>query len=261
MNKKLKLSLNLIFFSACALCIITDVIFPYVAFFIKGCIIIGVAGMLWTAGLELQRYNRALNRKNKETFYNLIFKFGWKYRIVNLITLYRILIVPVLLVMLFEETPGVNWLLLSAFITDALDGFFARRWKVTTKTGSRMDSFADDILFVFSLLAVIYYHVDFIWDHIQMIGALLLLFLVKMFILWFKHSRLISSMHTYLTKAAAFSQAAFFLHSIFFDPSIFLFNVTIIVTMIAIVEEIIIICMLRELKQNIKGLFFHRSQL
>lgn len=260
MNKKLSTAFTLIFCAACSLCIITDVIFPYFMHLMKGLIIIGAIGFAWTAALYMQRYCKALNRKKKETVYNLLLKSGIKSSMVNLLTVYRIIISPVLLILLFKEMPAFKWVLLSAFITDAVDGFLARRWKVTTKLGSRMDSLADDILFAVSLIAVIYYQSAFLSGHIVAIAWMIFMFMIKIIILWCKHYRFVSAMHTYMNKAAAFLQAIFFIHCIFFQPSNMLFHTTAIITMIAIAEETIIILAFRELKQNVKGFFF-KSQM
>lgn len=218
-------------------------------------------GLGWMAISEISSFTRAYNRLRKETVWNLLFNNGIKCGIVNLLTIYRIIMAPVLLILLFKEIPSFKWILLSAFITDALDGFLARRWKVATKLGTRLDSLADDILFIVALVSVVYLHLKFFDEHSIMIWPLMCIFAFKMIILLLKHSKFISGLHTYLSKAAAFLQAVFFLHCIFLQPSNILFHVTVIVTMVAIFEEIIIIFAFRELKQNIKGLFFNRSQM
>lgn len=260
MNRKLSTAIVSLFCAACALCVITDLIFPYIMHFIKGMIILGAIGLTCMAVIDIKKYCQVFNRKKKETVYNLIFKSGIQSSIVNSLTVYRILITPVLFILLFKGIPAFKWILLSAFITDALDGFLARRWKVTTKLGARIDSLADDFLFIVSLVAVIYLHYEFMYGHIEMIISTISIFLIKMVILWVKHSKIISSMHTYLTKTAAFLQAIFFIHCIFYEPNNTMFNVTAIVTMVAILEEIIIIFSFKELRQNIKGLLF-KSQM
>lgn len=236
--------------------IILDTFFSFTMIGMR--IIFCVSGVFcaWGAIENFSRYFRAYNRRCRETWYNLMFKASYRHRIVTFLTTYRIIISPVLLILLFQDHPAFKWLLLSAFITDALDGFLARRLKVTTMLGAKMDSVADDFLFVVSTIAVVYLHTEVILHTIFVLLAILLLFLVKMTILLAKHNKLISGMHIYSTKAAAIVQAIFFLHCIFFQPSGFLFYNMIVVTGISMIEEIIIISSFRELKQNAKGLFF-----
>lgn len=261
MNRKLASAFTFLFWAACSLCILTDIIFPYFIHFMQGLIIIGCIGLVWTAALYLNRYFKALNRKKKETLYNLLFRSGWRSGLVNMLTLSRIIISPVLLVLVLNDHTSFKWLLLSAFITDALDGQLARYWKVTTKLGAQLDSLADDFIFVVSLIAIVHLNTEVIIENLYMIGGIIFIFLVKMIFLYFKHKKLISGMHTYLTKTAALSQAVFFLHCIFYSPNNTLFDLMAVITMVAIAEEIIIILSFRELKQNVKGLFFIKSQM
>lgn len=236
--------------------ILLDTFFSWAMIAIK--VIFFASGIFcaWGAIQNFFRFFRAYNRRYRETWYNLLFRSGWKHSIVTFLTTYRIIISPVLLVLLFHDHAWFKWLLLSAFITDALDGFLARRLKVTTRLGAKLDSLADDFLFVIATVAVIYLHTQIVLENIFALSAILLLFLVKMVILLVKHNKLISGMHIYSTKAAAIAQAIFFLHCIFFEPSAFLFYSMVTVTGLSIIEEIIIISAFRELKQNAKGLFF-----
>ncbi len=261
MNNKLNTAFTFLFCAACSLCLLTDIIFPYFMHFMKGIIIIGVIGLVWTACIDIYRHYKEWNRKEREAVYNLLFRYGWRSGIVTFLTLYRILISPVLLILVFHDHSSFKWLLLSAFITDALDGFLARYWKVTTKLGARLDSLADDCLFIVSIIAIIHLHTEVIIENLYMISGIIFIFLVKMGFLYFKHKKIITGFHTYLTKAAAFLQAMFFLHCIFYSPNNILFDVMAITTMVAIAEEIIIIFACRELKPNVKGLFFIKSQM
>jgi len=195
----------------------------------------------------------------QETIYSLIFQSGIKSSIVNLLTLSRIILSPLLLILLFNDYSSFKWVLLFAFMTDALDGFLARYWKVTTKLGARMDSVADDFLFSVALIAILYMHSAIFTDNIFILSLLIFILLFKILFLWYKHNTIISAMHTYLTKGAAFFQAVFFIHCIFFGPRTDIFYVTSIITMLAMVEEIIIIYLLKKLRQNVRGLFFYNN--
>ena len=194
---------------------------------------------------------------DSETISSLILRSGVKTRIVNLITLYRIIVCPILLFLVFNHSLLFKWLLLSAFLTDIADGFLARAFKVTTKLGSKLDSLADDCLFIVSLIAVLYLYTEIITENIIIISVTLFIFFLKMIFLFLKHRKIISSMHTYFTKAAAFLQAVFFLDCVFFQTSNILFSITIYMTMLALMEELVIIYCFRDLKQNVKGIFFN----
>ena len=68
----------------------------------------------------------------------------------NILTLFRILLTPVFIVCLFEDFPGAHlwalFLFVIASITDAYDGYYARKNNMVTDTGRFLDPLADKIL-------------------------------------------------------------------------------------------------------------------
>ena len=68
----------------------------------------------------------------------------------NLITLGRILLVPI--VVWAIATPGTMWiafvLFLAAGVSDAVDGYLAKRFQMTTELGAYLDPLADKALIV-----------------------------------------------------------------------------------------------------------------
>ena len=75
---------------------------------------------------------------------------GIALSIPNLITLGRILLVPV--VVWAIATPGAMWiafvLFVAAGVSDAVDGFLAKRFAMTTELGAYLDPLADKALIV-----------------------------------------------------------------------------------------------------------------
>lgn len=75
---------------------------------------------------------------------------GTMFNTPNLLTLSRILLVPVLVVVLLTEFEGKEFVGLGVFLlaaaTDFLDGFLARRHKKITRLGILLDPAADKIL-------------------------------------------------------------------------------------------------------------------
>ena len=68
----------------------------------------------------------------------------------NILTFFRILITPVFIVCLFEDFPDAHlwalFLFIVASITDAYDGYYARKNDMVTDTGRFLDPLADKIL-------------------------------------------------------------------------------------------------------------------
>ena len=79
----------------------------------------------------------------------------------NLLALARIVMTPfvMLFVLLSDQMDHAFGIALAIFIpaalTDFADGYLARRWKITTVLGAFLDSVADKILVVGSLLVLI----------------------------------------------------------------------------------------------------------
>jgi CDP-diacylglycerol---glycerol-3-phosphate 3-phosphatidyltransferase len=77
----------------------------------------------------------------------------------NALTVLRILLVPVLVVALLDETPNGDLLAAIVFaiasLTDAIDGYIARSRNAITTFGKLMDPVADKLLILAALIALV----------------------------------------------------------------------------------------------------------
>src|SRR3712207_8035406 len=77
----------------------------------------------------------------------------------NLLTLLRILLVPVLVVALTEEIPNGSAIAAAVFVvaalTDGLDGYIARSRQAITTFGKVMDPVADKLMIAAALIALV----------------------------------------------------------------------------------------------------------
>jgi CDP-diacylglycerol--glycerol-3-phosphate 3-phosphatidyltransferase len=177
--------------------------------------------------------------------------------VINGITLYRTVAAPFLLILLFNGQIDVfKWLLGVSFFTDLIDGFLARKFKVTSVLGSKLDSIGDDLTVLVAVIGLFVTKMSFIKQEKIFFLILLSLFIFQVSYAFIRYKKM-TSFHTYLAKTAALLQGVFLL-LVFFtnEPIMVLFYAAVIVTMLELVEEIILVSMLPRWQANVKGVYW-----
>lgn len=190
----------------------------------------------------------------------LFMKHPGSYYLVNAITWYRLLSAPFLFILVLINSLVVfKWLLLLSFTTDAIDGFLARRFQVVSIFGSRLDSVADDITILVSIVAMVILKPEFIISQQLWILTLAMLFFIQLIVAVVKFGKP-SSFHTVLAKLAAVSQGVFILLLFFLDkPPLIIFYIAALLTAIDIAEEIILVLILKKWRTDVKGIYWLRN--
>jgi cardiolipin synthase len=179
------------------------------------------------------------------------------YYIVNILTGYRLLAAPLLIWLVLDHQENVfKWMLALSFSTDAVDGFLARKYRVTSKAGAVFDSIADDLTVSVAILAIILWKPAFLPGHIWLVSALLALFVIQVSFSLARYGRM-SSFHTYAAKIAAVSQGGFLVLFFFLnEPADLLFYITAWMTIIELAEEIVLVILLPRWQVNVKGIYW-----
>lgn len=179
------------------------------------------------------------------------------YYLINGITVYRIIAAPVLLILLFNGQFNIfKWLLGVSFFTDLIDGFLARKFKVASVVGAKLDSIGDDLTVVVGMIGLLVIKPDFIKEQKVLLIILFSLFLIQSAYALIRYRKL-TNFHTRLAKLAALLQGVFLILSFFSEkPVLILFYTAAIITFLELVEEIILVGLLPVWETNIKGLYW-----
>lgn len=179
------------------------------------------------------------------------------YYIVNGITWYRIMASLFLFLLIsFNQKELFKWFLAISFFTDLIDGTLARKYKVTTESGAKIDSIGDDLTIAAAMLGVFVFDREFAEKQATIFLILLTLFVTQVVIAVIRFKRM-TSFHTYAAKIAAILQEFFFILFFFLSsPPYLLFYLAAAVTGIGLAEEIMITVIIPEWKTNVKGIYW-----
>lgn len=178
------------------------------------------------------------------------------FYIVNGITLYRIVAVPFLLLLIFRRQWELwRWMLVASFLTDAVDGYLARKYKVISRAGAVLDSIGDDLTVLVAIIGLFVFDPAFFRSEIVPIISLTFLYCFQLTAALVKYGRP-TSFHTWFAKAAAVLQGIFLI-LYFFLPSMpqALFMLTVVTTGVDLIEETVMIFLLPDWQADIKGLY------
>jgi len=183
-------------------------------------------------------------------------KKGENINIPNLLSFYRLLAFPLILYFIIAGKENLfSIFLVINLLTDVADGFIARRFKMETELGARLDSAADNLtyllafagIYAFKLEEFLPYKVSFL----IFIGSLLFTIVVSLI----KFRRL-PSFHLYMTKISGYIQGAFFicLFTVGFIVPFYYFMI--IWGILGAIEHITIQLIIPEMRSNVKGLYW-----
>lgn len=183
------------------------------------------------------------------------------YYIINGITLYRLVAAPFLLYLIITRQEDLfKWLLAASFFTDAIDGYLARKYKVTSIMGARLDSIGDDLTVIVGVIGLFVLKAEFIKTEFIWLIVVFILFLVQVISALVRYGA-VTSYHTYLAKLAAVCQGVFLILAFFMaEPSRVLYYIAITITVLDLLEEIVLTFLIPKWKANVKGLYWVLKQ-
>jgi len=178
------------------------------------------------------------------------------WNIPNSLSLYRLLIFPLLLywVLAGKEDLVAIFIAINLF-TDWLDGIIARAFNMQTRIGAKLDSWADTGTYICAFLAIYYFKWEEVKPHILVLYIFFAVWILSYLVVFIKFKGLIG-LHTYLFKSTGYVQGAFIISLFLFGFYPWLFYLCMVTGILACVEEIIIILLIRKPMINVKGLYW-----
>ncbi len=178
------------------------------------------------------------------------------FNIADWISFYRIMAVPVLIYFIGRgEREIFTWLLGVSYATDAVDGFIARKLKISSARGSQLDSYGDQLTLVAAIIGLIVFEPAFMKENYLLIIIAFIPYLIQMFLAFRKYGKA-TAFHTYLAKLSAITQGVFILWILFFGPIYWLFYAMIVIGILETIEEITLIYMYDNWVSGVKGIYW-----
>lgn len=178
------------------------------------------------------------------------------FNIADWFSFYRIFTAPILLSLIWLDQRLIfSWLLLISYTTDAIDGYLARKYKITSSRGSQLDSVGDQITLIVGLIGLFYFETEFIKTNLILILIVFVPYILQMIIAYFKYGKA-TAFHTYLAKLSAVMQSVFILWSLFFSTNYSLFYIMIAIGLLETFEEITLIFLYDDWTSDVKGIYW-----
>lgn len=174
----------------------------------------------------------------------------------NLISLYRLLVFPVIMFMAFAGQE--KWfviLLCISLVSDVLDGNIARFFKLQTNFGAALDNLADICTYAMALLGLFLFKWTDIEPHAWILYLFLGVFILSYMIAFYRFGK-IPGLHLYSAVSAGYIQSAFFFVLFVFGFYPWMYYLAVGWGVIAYVEKIIVLLRLDDIKIGVKGLYW-----
>jgi len=174
----------------------------------------------------------------------------------NLISLYRLLVFPVILLMALSGRE--NWfviILCISMISDAIEGSIERYFKLQTNFGAALDNLADICTYAMAILGIFVFKWTDIEPHAWFLYFFLGVFVLSYFISFARFGK-IPGLHLYSAVSAGYVQSIFFFVLFVFGFFTWMFYLVIAWGLFAYIEKILVLLRLDDIKVGVKGLYW-----
>jgi cardiolipin synthase (CMP-forming) len=187
-------------------------------------------------------------------------KFGMKksgiLNIPNIISLYRILISPLIVyfIIIEQESLFAVFLVLN-LISDVVDGIVARRYNLESEFGARLDAMGDYVTYLLGFAGIYVFKLDELLPHLHIFIIFFGVLLSTVLVAILKFGK-VTGFHLYSFKIGGYIQGLFFITLFTTGLITPLFYFMVIWGILASIEHIAIQLILPELRTDVKGIYW-----
>jgi len=174
----------------------------------------------------------------------------------NLISLYRLLVFPVILFMALTGREGWFVILLCiSLVSDVLDGNIARIFKLQTNFGAALDNLADICTYAMALLGLFIFKWTDIAPHAWILYLFLSVFVLSYLVAFYRFGK-IPGLHLYSAVSAGYVQSIFFFVLFVFGFYPWMYYLAVGWGVVAYIEKIFVLLKLDDIRIGVKGLYW-----
>lgn len=174
----------------------------------------------------------------------------------NAISLYRLIMFFPIMVFAYSGNESLFVIFFCInLVSDILDGFIARYYKLTTKFGANLDNLADMGLFISAIYGIIQFKWEELEPHLNILYVFFSLLLLTIIISLFKFKKM-PGLHLYLSVSSAYLQGIFFFVLFVWGFFPWLFYLSLGVGIVAYIEKLFVLLSINEIKEGTKGLYW-----
>lgn len=178
------------------------------------------------------------------------------WNIPNVLSLYRLCSFPLLVYFILtqQETLFIGFLIAN-LITDILDGFIARTFNMQTTIGAKLDSYADIGSYILAVWGIRAFRWEGFANNPWPFIVFIALYLISLLYPLIKYKS-IAGLHMYSFKVLGYIHGVFLGITFLFGFYNGFYIFSMITGVLSCLEEICVIYLLPEPKQNVKGLYW-----
>jgi phosphatidylserine synthase len=147
-----------------------------------------------------------------------------------------------------------RWLLLGCLVSDFLDGWVARTFRLSSQLGAALDSIADVLTLSLAAAGMVVFERAFVSEHRHALLLVVGLFVAEVVASLVRYGRP-SSFHTLLAHISAYLTGAFLISLFFWGYHGWLFYPALVTCLVELAEELALVCLLPQWRTDVGGIY------